>query len=378
MDDATWEAYCAEWPTRQRAALLDDMPDYDVIVVDEAQGLVDAAKDYVSGSQASSWRKAYGPEPWHVMMRARLAVFFLDADQGYRQVESTTPADIQRLAEMEGIPCTTLRLEAEQFRLAGAWPYAAWLDRLFGFDGSSLPTITVSERRRLEEVFQFESHPGEMRDRLRHLHEIGDGRARLLAGYAWEWASKDDMARVDSHEGLKLAGRQPPPGLAFRWAGAELQREFNLGTGPYRDGLGLFGEGELLPAVAGYALTVRGRDVDHVGVLWGQDLVRRNGRWIVNHELVFGSDMPQLRVAARNEVEAGRFDGPGMGALVKAVAGAYRILLTRGMETVRVWIEDEETADYVRSAWVRFLNDHTVALATDVETKETAAVHVDA
>ena len=93
-----------------------------------------------------------------------------------------------------------------------------------------------------------------------------------------------------------------------------------------------------------------------MGVLWGQDLVWRNGHWEADPRLVFGSDMPQLRVAARKEKEQGIRNGPGMRELVRAVAGAYRILLTRGTKTVQVWIEDPATAQHVRTAWEAFLN----------------------
>ncbi len=70
----------------------------------------------------------------------------------------------------------------------------------------------------------------------------------LLAGYAWEWVSKDDSKRIDSHEGLRIPGRQPPS-IAFRWADKDGQRDFNLGTGQYNNALTLFGSASY-PAAA--------------------------------------------------------------------------------------------------------------------------------
>lgn len=358
MSQAAWDSYCHRWREWHDSG-LNGLPDADVIIIDEAQGLVHPLRPNVDGSQANSWRKSFGPQAWHIMMRARLSIFFMDGNQGYRQVESTLPEDIEEVAREEGIDVVRLELGTEQFRVSGGWPYIAWLDRLLGFSDELPPVLTPTEAALLGRTVQLASHPGHMRDELANLYRRGEKSTRLLAGYAWEWASKDDSAKIDSHSGLVLPGRLAPPGLRFRWADKDFQREFNLGSAPYDNERGLFGVGDSLPAITGYPLTVRGRDIDHVGVLWGADLVWRNGHWLVNHKLVFGSDMPSLRKAAREEVERGTEYGPFMQALVRAVAGGYRILLTRAMKTVRVWIEDEETASYVSGEWRSYLQKTT-------------------
>jgi hypothetical protein len=378
-----WAAYCAAWRARRLPFTDGQTPAYDVLVVDEAQGLVDPTKPYVDGSQANAWRRPFGPQAWHVMMQARLSIFFMDADQGYRQVESTKPQDIEALCAEQGIPCTTLALGDEQFRVSGGRAYVDWLNDLLGFNpqGTPLPELSNDERTRLRSIFAICTRPDEMRDRLRALHgaDGADGaQSRLLAGYAWDWVSRSEYERtLDSHDGLALPERKPPPGLSFRWAHSDGQRDFNLGDGMYAAPQALFGAGEDQPATAGYALTVRGQEFDHVGVLWGMDLVWRNGRWIADPNLVFGSDMPQLRKAARSELSAQREDGPGMRELVRAIAGAYRILLTRGTKTVQVWIEDGETADYVRAAWEAFLTSAATAAQAGHEGGRTAATAPD-
>lgn len=358
MSKVSWDSYCHQW-RKWHDAGLKGLPDADVIIVDEAQGLVHPLRPNVDGSQANSWRKSFGPQAWHIMMRARLSIFFMDGNQGYRQVESTLPEDIDEIARQEGIDVVRLELGTEQFRVSGGWSYIAWLDHLLGFSGKQPPVLTPTESVLLESAVQFLGHPGYMRDQLAELYCQGEKSTRLLAGYAWEWVSKDDSAKIDSDSGLVLPGRKSPPGLRFRWANKDHQRDFNLGSGPYDTERRLFGVGTTEAAVAGYPLTVRGRDIDHIGVLWGSDLVWRNGQWIVNHNLVFGSDMPALRKAAREEVGRSIERGPAMQALVRAVAGGYRILLTRAMKTVRVWIEDEETASYVSEEWRRYLQYST-------------------
>jgi DUF2075 family protein len=78
-------------------------------------------------------------------------------------------------------------------------------------------------------------------------------------------------------------------------------------------------------------------------VLWLGDLVRRGGRWIVNLDQVHDTGLVQSLHAARRESD----DGPAYSALLRALAQAYRILLTRGVYGTSVWFEDEETRQHV-------------------------------
>jgi hypothetical protein len=358
MTREEWNTYCAAW--REHHLPHVHRPKYDVVLVDEAQGLVMPDKPHVDGSQASSWRRPYGPQPWHIIMQSRLSIFFMDELQGYRQVESTTPEDICKCARSEGIEPTCIPLGEEQFRTAGGRAYVAWLDHVLGFTSKPPAPPSEDEKKVLKKVFGFADNPGVMRDKLREQH-VNGMRSRLLAGYAWDWITFDNPLAIDSHDGLVIPRRHPPKDLKFCWAkgDSEGQQAFNLGLHPYDTADGLFGSDASQPATAGYPLTVRGRDLDHVGVLWGQDLVWNKDHWSVNIELVFGSDMPGLRKAVRDELSRGVANGPKMKELVRAVAGAYRILLTRPMHTARVWIEDPATAAHVKKSWLDFLGDNS-------------------
>lgn len=363
QSDQAWRSYCDAW--RDQPELVkawDERPEYDVLVVDEAHALVDPSKPRVSGSQANAWRDTWGPQLWHVAARARLTVFFMDADQGYRQVESTRPEDVERyLAGEPGLSLSRKDLGSSQFRLAGGAEFSAWLDWMLGLSDEMPPAPPASRRAALRELFAVEESAGEMRDRLRSLHDAGEP-SRLLAGYVWPWASKQDPEAVDSDaisSRDQKMGIVPPriPDLCFRWAvaGAEGQRDFNLATGPLADSETLFGVERTIPATVGYPLTVRGRDFDHVGVIWGQDLLWRSGAWIGDARRDYGSDIPALAKAARAERDRGE-RGPATDEFTRTLACAYRILLTRGMRTVRVWFTDEATGKHVRDAWESWLD----------------------
>ena len=360
---SAWQAYCEGWRKNPKLdEALDRAPKYDVIVCDEAQGLIDGLKEFVDGTPSNPWRKAWGPQAFHLMASARLTVFLMDGDQGYRQVESTSPEDIARIARAEGIEVVPENLGCEQFRLTGGYDYLRWLDETLGLPPAPFGgrPETPEDRKRLAEMFAIVDDAGAMRDRLRGLHERGEPRSRLLAGYAWKWASKKHPTELDS-AAPPGKGRMPVPNLAFRWVPGDSnsQRNFNIDEGAYANPEVLFGEGTSKPATVGYPLTVRGQDFDHIGVLWGADLVRRGKYWVSVPDSTIGTDLPGYRKAARDEAKRGwdptKPPGPANARLAGALARAYRILLTRAMKSVRLWVEDDETREYLRRSWAEYL-----------------------
>lgn len=210
----------------------------------------------------------------------------------------------------------------------------------------------------LRQLFAIEPTANRLRARLAAHHRAGD-QSRILAGYGWAWASKKNPEALDGGPETSVeAGTGPPiPDLSFRWAtgGADGQRDFNLGTGSLSDPRLLFGFGVNEPATVGYALTVRGWEFEHVGILWSGDLVWRENAWRAVPELVHGSDFPSWKKATREELAAGG-PGPAHAELVRRLAGAYRILFTRGLSTVRVWFADAETGAHMRQEWESWLD----------------------
>lgn len=93
--DAAWQRYCRDWRSRFPARLP---PAVDFLVCDEAQGLIDPLAPRVPGSPALSWKEPFGPQAWHLMMAARCSLFLMDEAQGYRQIGTTSEADVRRIA----------------------------------------------------------------------------------------------------------------------------------------------------------------------------------------------------------------------------------------------------------------------------------------
>ena len=92
---------------------------------------------------------------------------------------------------------------------------------------------------------------------------------------------------------------------------------------------------------------MRGFDFDYVGILWLDDLVWRGGQWELNLGNVHETGVSVLTRAARIE---GADKGPSTEELLKRVTQAYRILFTRALNGVYVWVPDEETRAHLRAS----------------------------
>jgi DUF2075 family protein len=97
----------------------------------------------------------------------------------------------------------------------------------------------------------------------------------------------------------------------------------------------------------GCPYAVRGFDYDYVGILWLGDLLWRAGKWNVQHESVHEGGFLHLLNRARAEESAG---GAENQELLRRVGQAYRILLTRPLKGVYIWIPDDQTRQYLRDS----------------------------
>ncbi|ROO27062.1 hypothetical protein SAOR_09580 [Salinisphaera orenii MK-B5] len=97
----------------------------------------------------------------------------------------------------------------------------------------------------------------------------------------------------------------------------------------------------------GCTYAVRGFDFDYVGILWMSDLVWRTNRWCVDPQHVHESGVINTASRARRERDP---DTEARDQLLQSVKQAYRILLTRALRGVYLWIEDEETRKHLKQA----------------------------
>jgi DUF2075 family protein len=116
----------------------------------------------------------------------------------------------------------------------------------------------------------------------------------------------------------------------------------------------------------GCPYVVRGFDYNYLGILWLNDIVWRKGKWMINFEHTEETANKFTRARALKEhenharslgirnltikmVEADNLQFPKTKTFFQTIKQAYRILFTRAIKGVYLYIEDKETREYVRS-----------------------------
>ncbi|WP_123631233.1 DNA/RNA helicase domain-containing protein [Salinisphaera orenii] len=341
---------------------------YLVSLVDEAHALINP--EQIAGRGQFGFPAPLGPQAFHVMRCSRLTVFFLDPEQGFRDRENTSREDIHAWARELDAEVETISLEDTQFRCAGSREYVEWLDSVFeninprfaarnarrwlaspgrqpGATGLSQvaekPTRYRSSSNSNRMAFEIFDTPTELEHALRAQIEHGRS-ARILASYSRPWSSRDFP---DPHNA-------PAELNDFRIAignGQEWRRPWNYV--PNND-YAFFVQARPGSPMAndplcevGCTYAVRGFDFDYVGILWMSDLVWRTNRWCVDPQHVHESGVINTASRARRERDP---DTEARDQLLQSVKQAYRILLTRALRGVYLWIEDEETRKHLKQA----------------------------
>ena len=243
---------------------------------------------------------------------AKVSVFFIDDHQAVRPDEVGSTLLIREAATRHGARFESIDLRT-QFRCAGSDEYIDWVDQLLEIRKTGITTFP-------QQTFDVElfKDPFALEARLAERRLEGYA-ARLTAGFCWPWSDPDGAGNlVDDvsigtfqrpwnakHDARKLAKGIP---TAQFWA-----------TDPG-------GEQQV-----GCVYTAQGFEFDYAGVIWGPDLVVRNGIW-VGQPSASRDHMVKTRSGAR---------------FTDIVKNAYRVLLTRGMRGCYICILDEETRTYI-------------------------------
>ena len=326
-------------------------------VVDEAHALINPTADGFSSNKTAGWCFQMGPQAYHIIRESQVAVFFTDGKQSFRDNESTSIDDLRKFAGKLGADFTVVSLAGMQFRCAGSKEYVDWVEHLF----SEKPLRNASTWKDKFSV-ELEDWPSDMEEKLRQRMNSENATCRILSSYTRYWHSRnyltaehDDIAQLDFVLEDKNGGR-----WQRYWnnpQGYDIFVQATNGSKMYDDPL----------SEVGCPYVVRGFDYDYVGLLWLEDIFIRNGKWYLSlkhaEETANGSTrkaaMDEQKEAIRRKlingrqkdidvVEIGRKDFPKANAMFETVVQAYRILLTRAIKGVVIYIKDDQTREYVR------------------------------
>lgn len=277
----------------------------DVLLVDEAHRLNEKSGLY--GNLGENQIK-------EIVNTAKLSVFFIDEAQRVTLKDIGSKAEIRRWAQEADAEVTQLDL-ASQFRCGGSDGYLAFVDHLLRIRETANDTIES-----IDYDIQVVDSPHALRQAI--LARNANNRARMVAGYCWDWRSKKDPRAMD----IVL----PDYDFAAQW---------NL----TKDG-SLWALAEASVEQIGCIHTIQGLELDYVGVIIGPDMVIRDGEWVTDGRKRSGMDRSVRGIKTlykKDKVAADAY-------AAEIIKNTYRTLLTRGMKGCFVFSVDAET-----NAWLK-------------------------
>ena len=171
------------------------------------------------------------------------------------------------------------------------------------------------------------SSPNELRDQIVEKNKIRN-KARLVAGYCWDWASKKDVNKKD---------------IVF--PKADFRARWNLTT----DGSLWILMPESVSEI-GCIHTCQGLELDYVGVLFGPDFIVRDG--IIQTDATERSRMDSSVKGYKSLFKK----NPQRARMLadEIIKNTYRTLMTRGQKGCYVYSVDPETNEFFKQAASRF------------------------
>lgn len=248
---------------------------------------------------------------------ALLSVFFIDEDQRVHIDDYGETRVIERLANEVGAKVHKMTLSS-QFRCNGSDGYIAWLDDLLQIRDTANTTLKSAN---FKYDFRVVDNPAELRDLIFEKNKINN-KARLVAGYCWDWVSDKKATEYDI--------QFPDNDFKMRWNLKSYGSTWIIDPNSVNE--------------IGCIHTCQGLEVDYIGVIIGEDLIVRNGEVLVNP-------------AKRSKMDKSIF---GYKKLMKErpdyaktllktiIKNTYRTLMTRGMKGCYIYCVDKETEQYIR------------------------------
>ncbi|KAM9863705.1 hypothetical protein ACI1US_00404 [Leucobacter sp. BZR 635] len=273
---------------------------WDLLVVDEAHRLTHRGSGTTRGMFNDRNKLLFGDEheaktavDW-IIARSDHQVFLVDGEQTVRPAD--VPAHVTR--DLVSTAKNTHRhysLES-QMRVAAGDEYLDFVQRLF----TSAP---VPARVPDSYDLRFFDDLAEMREVITE-REREHGLSRLVAGYAWKWAAKNNLAD-DAPYDIELDGVQ------LRWN----RTDTDWIASPTS------------PEEVGSVHTVQGYDLNYAGVIIGPDIV-------------WDEELGRVRAIRTNHFDTEVRSVRDEQALLEYVRNAYYVLLTRGMRGTYVYVCD--------------------------------------
>jgi len=274
----------------------------DAIIVDEAHRL---------NEKSGMFNHLGENQIKEIISAAKFCVFFIDENQKISLKDIGEIDEIKKWGKALGANITDMKLDS-QFRCNGSDGYLSWLDNKLQIASTANETIDG-----LGYDFRVFDNPNVLFEEIKTLNKVRN-KARLVAGYCWNWISKKDSSKFD---------------IVIN----DFQAQWNLNS----HGQSWIIHPESVNQI-GCIHTTQGLEVDYVGVIVGPDLLVRNGEVITLAEERASTDKSIFgwKKLMREDPEYAKVQ------LDMIIKNTYRTLMTRGQKGCYIYSVDPETNAY--------------------------------
>ena len=278
---------------------------FDVLIVDEAHRL----------KLRSQYAKGGVNQIREIIQAARTSVFFIDEAQKVTWKDIGEISAIKEFAVAADAEIEELELTS-QFRCGGSDDYMAWVDNALGV---RIETDSYFSPGKFD--FKIVNSPTELHELIKEKNKINN-KSRVVAGYCWEWVSRNDKHQSD-----------------IKFPEFNFEADWNLTA---HGGKWIIHE-ESVKEI-GCIHTCQGLELDYVGVIVGQDLAISSGELITD---------PAARAKSDKSLN-GYKKALGIDPIAanekadEIIRNTYRTLMTRGMKGCYIYFTDQATADYFK------------------------------
>ncbi len=277
----------------------------DSLIVDEAHRLNEKSGFYSNKGEN---------QIKEIINAAKFSVFFIDERQRIHIKDIGSIERIKKWAKKAGAEIYEDELTS-QFRCNGSEGYIAWVDNVL-----DIRKTANYDLKDINYDFKVFDNPNELRDEVVELNKKSR-RARLLAGYCWEWPKE---------------GKSDPEYKDIQIDDFEMSWNLN-DTDTYAIDEGSVNQ-------VGCIHTSQGLEFDYVGVIIGKDLRYENGQIITdyNERATYDSSIRGIKKMAKSNPEKANKIAE------EIIKNTYRTLMTRGMKGCYIYCVDDNLREYFR------------------------------
>lgn len=284
----------------------------DVVLVDEAHRLKE--KSGMFENQGENQIK-------EIINASKVSVFFIDEKQRVTIKDIGSISEIKKYAKFYDAKVKQLKLTS-QFRCNGSNGYLDWIDNLLDME-----KVKCFDGFEFDYDIEIKDSPNEVFELIKEKNKINN-KSRMLAGYCWDWKSKNDLSINDIEIGnFKMQWNFKS---TYTWAIDENSID-----------------------QVGCIHTSQGLEFDYVGLIIGNDLRYENGKIITDFTKRAKTDtsLKGIKKLYKKQPEK------ALKLADEIIKNTYKTLMTRGMKGCYIYCCDESLSKYLKEKITKIIEN---------------------